>query len=130
MILHNADAESIVLLENRGNTLPLRKDIGSIAVIGPQADRVTVSPFLAFPGLHIHAQIFQFGDYVFFNASLNGITPLAGFKQHLASISSSTKINYAEGSKLWSNDESQIAAAVNAAKSSDVAIVLVSHHSL
>ncbi|RDB30408.1 Periplasmic beta-glucosidase [Hypsizygus marmoreus] len=111
-ILHAADAESIVLLENRKNSLPLRKDIGSIAVIGPQADRVS------------------FGDYVFFNASLNGISPLEGFKQHLASISSSTKINYAEGSKLWSNDESEISAAVNAAQSSDIAIVLVGTWSL
>ena len=41
-ILHTADTESIVLLENRHNTLPLRTDIGSIALIGPQADRVSV----------------------------------------------------------------------------------------
>lgn len=49
-----------------------------------------------------------------------------GFKQHLESIKSSTRINFAEGCKLWSNDESGIAAAVEAAKSSDVAIVMVS----
>jgi beta-glucosidase len=36
------DAESIVLLENREKTLPLRKD-ASIAVIGPMADFVNVS---------------------------------------------------------------------------------------
>ncbi|KAF5371497.1 hypothetical protein D9615_009637 [Tricholomella constricta] len=111
-VLHAADAETIVLLENKGNTLPLSKDIGSIALLGPQADRVS------------------FGDYVFFNATLNALSPLAGFKQHLASVSSSTQINYAEGSKLWSNDESQIAAAVDAARNSDVAIVLVGTWSL
>ncbi|EEB98642.1 hypothetical protein MPER_01816, partial [Moniliophthora perniciosa FA553] len=66
-----------------------------------------------------------FGDYVFFNASLNGITPLEGFKQFLSNVSSSTTINYAEGCKLWSNDESGFEEAVNAAKSSDVAIVMV-----
>lgn len=69
----------------------------------------------------------QFGDYVFFNASNNGITPLNGFKQYLANVSSSTEINFAEGCKLWSNDESGFDAAVEAAKASDVAIVMVRH---
>ena len=32
--------KSIVLLKNAGDLLPLRKDIGSIAVIGPNADNV------------------------------------------------------------------------------------------
>lgn len=41
-VLHAADSESIVLLENRANTLPLSKDIGSVALIGPQAGRVSV----------------------------------------------------------------------------------------
>ncbi|KAJ7597640.1 glycoside hydrolase superfamily [Mycena floridula] len=111
-VLHSADTEAIVLLENRAKTLPLSTSIGSVALIGPHADRVS------------------FGDYVFFNASLNGITPLDGFNQHLSSISSSTKINYAEGCKLWSNDQSGFDAAVNAAKSSDVAIVMVGTWSL
>ncbi|KAG5351352.1 hypothetical protein C0989_006867 [Termitomyces sp. Mn162] len=111
-ILHAADAESIVLLENRQNILPLSTNIGSVALIGPQVDRVT------------------FGDYVFLNASNNGITPLAGFKQYLANVSSSTKINFAEGCKLWSNDESGIPAAVDVAKNSDVAIVMVGTWSL
>jgi beta-glucosidase len=71
---------------------------------------------------------------VFSGAVDNAINPLDGFKQHLQSIKSPARINFAEGCKLWSNDESQIAAAVQAAKSSDVAIVMVStqtsHHSL
>lgn len=68
----------------------------------------------------------QFGDYVFFNASNNGISPLNGFKQYLSNISSPVEINYAEGCKLWSNDESGFAAAVSAAEASDIAIVMVS----
>ena len=70
----------------------------------------------------------KFGDYVFFNASLNGISPLAGFTQLLANTS--TKINYAEGSKLWSLDQSGFDAAVSAASSSDVAVVMVGTWSL
>ncbi|KAG6909222.1 hypothetical protein DXG01_001529 [Tephrocybe rancida] len=111
-VLHSADTETIVLLENRKNTLPLSTSLGSVALLGPHAGRVS------------------FGDYVFFNATKNGVSPLDGFKQHLASVSSSTKINFAEGSKLWSNDESEIAAAVDAARNSDVAIVMVGTWSL
>ncbi|KAI0773508.1 glycoside hydrolase [Fomes fomentarius] len=102
--------ETIVLLENRNNVLPLSKSIGSIALIGPHADRVS------------------FGDYVFFNATNNGISPLAGFTQHLGNTS--VQIKYAEGCKLWSNDPSGIPAAVEAAKSADAAIVLVGTWSL
>ncbi|TFY76921.1 hypothetical protein EWM64_g7092 [Hericium alpestre] len=41
-LLHQMEQEAIVLLENRNNLLPLNTDIGSVALIGPQADRVTV----------------------------------------------------------------------------------------
>ncbi|KZS90856.1 glycoside hydrolase family 3 protein [Sistotremastrum niveocremeum HHB9708] len=110
-LLHQMEQEAIVLLQNRNNVLPLSsKSVKSIAVLGPQANRVT------------------FGDYVFFNASNNGITPLNGFKQLLSGTK--VKINFAEGCKLWSNDQSEIAAAVQAAKSSDVAIVMVGTWSL
>ncbi|KAF8996334.1 glycoside hydrolase [Cyathus striatus] len=111
-VLHNADADSIVLLENRNRTLPLKTSIGSVALIGPQVNRVS------------------FGDYVFFNASLKGISPLDGFKQYLSNVSSSVKVNFAQGCELWSNDESQIADAVQVAESSDVAVVLVGTWSL
>ncbi|KAF7354607.1 Glycoside hydrolase family 3 protein [Mycena sanguinolenta] len=111
-ILHQVETENIVLLENRDNTLPISKSVKSIALIGPQADRVT------------------FGDYVFFNASNNGITPLNGFKQYLSNISSSIQINFAEGCKLWSNDDSGFGEAVMAAQASDIAIVMVGTWSL
>lgn len=34
------ERETIVLLENRNNILPLSKSIGSVALIGPSADKV------------------------------------------------------------------------------------------
>ena len=40
-VLHQIEQESIVLLENR-NVLPLGSDIKKVAVIGPQANRVSV----------------------------------------------------------------------------------------
>jgi len=66
---------------------------------------------------------------VFFNASLKGISPLDGFKQYLGP-GSTTQINFAQGCQLWSNDESGFAGAVNAARSSEVAIVFVGTWSL
>lgn len=42
-ILHQMEREAIVLLENRQNILPLsRNKIKTLAVLGPQADRVSV----------------------------------------------------------------------------------------
>ena len=41
-LLHQMEQEAIVLLENNNNTLPLSTNIRSVALIGPQADRVTV----------------------------------------------------------------------------------------
>ncbi|EGO04166.1 glycoside hydrolase family 3 protein, partial [Serpula lacrymans var. lacrymans S7.3] len=109
-LLHQMEREAIILLENRNSVLPLSTNISSIALIGPQSDRVS------------------FGDYVFYNASLNGISPLDGFKEFLEN--SSVQINFAEGCKLWSNDESEFPAAIAAAKKSDVAIVMVGTWSL
>ncbi|GBE78893.1 glycoside hydrolase family 3 protein [Sparassis crispa] len=109
-LLHVMERETIVLLENRQNTLPLSKSMNSVALIGPQVNRVS------------------FGDYVFYNASLNGISPLEGFTQLLADTS--VQINYAEGCRLWSNDESEFAEAIAAAQASDVAVVMVGTWSL
>ncbi len=36
------EQETIVLLENHNNVLPLSTSIGSVALIGPQVDRVSV----------------------------------------------------------------------------------------
>ncbi|KAJ7476846.1 glycoside hydrolase superfamily [Mycena galericulata] len=112
VVLHNIETESIVLLENRDNILPIGSNVGSVALIGPQVNRVT------------------FGDYVFFNASNNGISPLDGFKEYLANTSSSVKINFAQGCELWSNDDSGFGEAVMAAQASDIAIVMVGTWSL
>ncbi|KIO21728.1 glycoside hydrolase family 3 protein [Tulasnella calospora MUT 4182] len=104
-LLKQMDEDQIVLLKNEGNTLPLSKSISSVAVIGPSAGQVLCS------------------DYVFHGANLNGISPLDGFKKLLSGTN--VKVNYAEGAKLWSNDESGFPDAVNAAKNSDAAVVVV-----
>ncbi|HKN84179.1 MAG TPA: glycoside hydrolase family 3 C-terminal domain-containing protein [Pyrinomonadaceae bacterium] len=71
--------ESIVLLKNANRTLPLKKDLKSIAVIGPNADAPEV----------------LWGNYYGRPSQL--ITPLAGIKN---AVSPNTKVTYALGSTL------------------------------
>lgn len=74
-----AARESIVLLKNEGELLPLSKDIGSIAVIGPNANYVEV----------------LLGNY--HGSPANPVTPLAGI---LKKLSPSTRLYHAQGSLL------------------------------
>jgi beta-glucosidase len=71
-----AARESIVLLKNEGNLLPLRKDLGSIAVIGPNADELTA----------------LLGNYA--GTPLEPVTPLEGIRRKLGR---STRITHAPG---------------------------------
>jgi beta-glucosidase len=71
-----AARESIVLLKNQGDLLPLRKDLGAIAVVGPNAD---------------HRQVLL-GNYSGTPAS--AVTPLEGIRRKL---SAATRLYYARG---------------------------------
>jgi beta-glucosidase len=72
-----AARESIVLLKNDRNALPLRKDLKTIAVIGPNADAPEV----------------LLGNYS--GQPSESVTPLAGIRRK---VSASTKVLYALGS--------------------------------
>jgi beta-glucosidase len=74
-----AARESIVLLKNEGNLLPLPKDLGSIAVVGPNANDLSV----------------LIGNYG--GTPAEAVTPLAGVRKKL---SPSTKLYYAQGCGL------------------------------
>jgi len=74
-----AARESIVLLKNEGNLLPLRKNLGTLAVIGPNAD-----------------------DIETLLANYNGtpsqpVTPLEGIRR---AVSGMTEVIYARGSDI------------------------------
>ncbi|GAB4529588.1 MAG: glycoside hydrolase family 3 protein [Anaerolineae bacterium] len=71
-----AARESIVLLKNEGNLLPLPKDLRSIAVIGPNADDLQV----------------LLGNYN--GTPSRATTPLQGIREK---ISSATRLYYAQG---------------------------------
>jgi len=78
-LARRAARESIVLLKNENNTLPLKKNVKTIAVIGPNADAPEV----------------LVGNYS--GRPSRSITPLAGIEK---AVSSGTKILYALGSTL------------------------------
>lgn len=71
--------ESIVLLKNANRTLPLNKNLKSIAVVGPNADL----PEVLWGNYNGHASVLT--------------TPLAGIKN---AVSQNTKVTYALGSTL------------------------------
>ncbi|MBS1660859.1 MAG: glycoside hydrolase family 3 C-terminal domain-containing protein, partial [Bacteroidetes bacterium] len=71
--------KSIVLLKNQNNTLPLKKDIKTLAVIGPNADEWSM----------------LLGNYN--GLPSKAITPLEGIKTKLGS---GTNVLYARGSEL------------------------------
>jgi beta-glucosidase len=97
---------SMVLLKNEHETLPLNRNIGSVAVIGPFADdRRTPLGWWA-------------GD----GKPEDTITPLAGIK---AKVSPQTKVSYAKGCDTQSDSTAGFAEAVALARASDVAVVFV-----
>jgi beta-glucosidase len=93
--------ESIVLLKNAGNLLPLRKDLGTIAVIGPNADD---KPMLL-------------GNYE--GAPADSITPLRGIREAVPN----TRVLYARGSDWIGSSDSLLAAAVRTAQQADVVVL-------
>ena len=102
--------ESTVLLSNKNGILPLNPDrFRSIAVIGPNADRI------------------QFGDYSWSSDKKNGVTPLAGISAYLED--KDVKIHYAEGCDPYSQDRSGFRDAVRAAGKSDLALVFAGSQS-
>lgn len=105
-VSRKAAQESIVLLENKSNVLPLSaKKIKKIAVIGPNAN----TPYN------------QLGDYTAPQERTAIRTVLDGVKAKVPSA----EVIYAKGTAIRDTTQSDIAAAVQAARQSDVAIVVV-----
>jgi beta-glucosidase len=97
---------SMVLLKNERETLPLNKNIRSIAVIGPLADdRRTPLGWWS-------------GD----GKEDNTVTPLAGIK---AKVSPQTTVLHAKGCEVKDDSTAGFEQAVNIAKQADVAILFV-----
>ena len=106
----DAAREGIVLLKNENNHLPLRKDVRSVAVIGPNAN---------------HASNL-FGDYSPQVVLQHVDTVLDAIK---AKVWPATRVVYAEGCAINDQDKGGFEKAVRAAKNADVAIVVLGEQS-
>lgn len=98
--------KSIVLLKNENNTLPLAKNLKSLAVIGPLADNQSELK----------------GAWSGAGENQHSISLLTGIKNKLGA---SVKINYAKGCEIEGADKSGFKAAIDLAKSSDAIVVAV-----
>lgn len=101
----------IVLLKNEGDLLPLSRDaIGTVAVIGPNADNI----------------VNQQGDYAMtmFRADLcpPGVTVLDGIRN---AVGDGAEVVFAKGCEVTGDDRSGFDEAVAAASAADVAVVVV-----
>jgi len=98
--------ESIVLLKNDGHLLPLKKNIHTIALIGPLADD----------------QKDLLGPWSPDGIPQNVVTVLQGINDK---VSQGTKINYVKGCDILDANRSGFDDAIKAAKESDVVIMVV-----
>jgi len=97
-LARKATDESIVLLKNQGDLLPLKAaDVKRIAVIGPLADTVALDWYSGTPPF--------------------AVTPLAGIRARVG-----------KGVEVTSSDGSDYAAAAELARKADVAVVIIGNH--
>ncbi|MGH9326870.1 MAG: glycoside hydrolase family 3 C-terminal domain-containing protein [Terriglobia bacterium] len=101
-----AAREGIVLLKNEKDLLPLKKNLKSIAVIGPDANDIEN----------------QLGDYSPEVVPQHVTTILEGIKNE---VGPETKVLYEKGCGVMGTDKSGFPRAVQAAKSADVAVLVV-----
>ncbi|MCL6454260.1 MAG: glycoside hydrolase family 3 C-terminal domain-containing protein [Alicyclobacillus sp.] len=122
--------QSMTLLKNEGNLLPLRKDVGTIAVIGPNAD--SVRHLLGDYAYPCHIETLQDMTNTFDTAVPEKIELDANFVSIISvlqairdKVSPGTRVLYAQGTDTLTGSQAGIDAAVAVAKQADVAILVV-----
>lgn len=96
--------ESMILLKNEQQTLPLRKDLKRIAVIGQLAD----------------SQVDMMGAWKADGQAKDVVTLLTGIRE---AVGAATKIDYVNVPAIKGNDRTGFDAAIKAAKAADAVIV-------
>ncbi len=97
--------ESIVLLKNGNNLLPLKKDIHSIALIGPLADDKED----------------LLGPWSGEGSPENVVPVLQGIRNKIPGV----KINYAKGCGILDSSRAGFEKAISAAKESDIVVMVI-----
>ncbi|MFF2889367.1 beta-glucosidase BglX [Paenibacillus sp. NPDC057967] len=103
-LAREAARESIVLLRNEGKTLPLSKQVASVAVIGPLADN-RKDPL---------------GCWAFDGNPEDVVSLLEGIR---SAVGADAAIHYAEGCSMESDGEEGFEAALDAARQADVVVL-------
>ncbi|HKE60009.1 MAG TPA: glycoside hydrolase family 3 N-terminal domain-containing protein, partial [Pyrinomonadaceae bacterium] len=98
-------ARSFVLLKNDNNVLPLNKNLGSVALLGPLADDKRN----------------MIGSWSGDGRAEDAVSVLQGIKAKVPQL----KVNYAKGCEVNCEQTSGFAEAVNAARASEAVIIVV-----
>lgn len=106
-LARQAARESLVLLKNEDNLLPLSDSIGKVALIGPNADNP------------------QLGGYTVREAIENTVTLRQALEERLGR----DRVIFARGCSTAGGSDEQLNAAVEAAKNADVAILVMGDNS-
>jgi beta-glucosidase len=101
--------ESIVLLKNEGGVLPLRKNLGTVAVIGVLAD----------------SQRAALGSWAAAGQAEDAVDVLDGIRR---ALEPGTRVLYVRGADVMSADTTGFAAAVAAAEQADAVILVLGEH--
>jgi beta-glucosidase len=111
MVSKESAKESLVLLKNNSELLPLTTDIKSVAIIGPLADQP-------------HDQM---GTWVFDGDKSYSITPLQSLKSFLGN----KRVNYAPGMEISRTMHKKgFDAAIKAARQSEVVLLFIGEESI
>jgi beta-glucosidase len=125
--------QSLVLLRNEGDLLPLAKTIKSLAVIGPNADSTRnlfgdyaypahIETILEMRSANIFGMSGKSADVVLPDDFISVISILDAIK---AKVSPQTTVTYAQGCAVLDDSRDGFAAAVEAARNSDLAILVM-----
>lgn len=104
-LARNCARQLITLLKNEKETLPLSKQIGKVAVVGPNADNLYN----------------MLGDYTAPQEESNVITVLEGIKKKVGA----SQVEYVKGCAIRDTANCELEKAVDAARRADVVIAVV-----
>ena len=98
--------KSIVLLKNEGNLLPLKKDVGTIAIIGPLGDNKSDMN----------------GTWSFFGEAQHPVSMLEGIQ---SMVGNKSEVLFAKGCNLYDDSKEHFKEAVATAEKADVVILAI-----